>query len=157
MPFTLAICDLYHRDKYGFTAESSKNIHTHFIMYEYIDVEEFYDETNILITYMQDLWSLQHIQYANHEFLRNYQHYILTKKYNNIEIAETYILPGGEMVAILKTFWISIIQRCWRKTYQRRKYILQCRKMPTVLYYYEIHGKYPHFCNIWPKFGLGIK
>jgi len=157
MPFSLALCDLFHRDKYGFSDASSKNIHTQFIIYDFIDSEEFFDEYNMLITYMQDLWSLQYEQYRQHDYLRNYKHYILSKKYNNVEIVDAHKLPGGEMIAILKTFWIAIIQRCWKKIYHKRIRILQYRKMPTVLCYREMHGKWPTFCNVWPKFVLNVQ
>lgn len=35
-----------------------------------------------------------------------------------LEIAEVMILPSQHCVSILKTYWLSIIQRCWKKRMQ---------------------------------------
>ena len=86
----------------------------------------------------------------------NYSHYILTKKYNNTEIVEIQELAGGEYVGILKTFWIAIIQRRWRRIFNERKQVLQMRKMPTAILYRETHGKWPRHCSRWPLFTLNI-
>ena len=54
-----------------------------------------------------------------HPYIRNYND--INKNILNIQIAEKIILEGGECIAILKTFWIKIIQRTWKKVF--RKYL----------------------------------
>lgn len=47
-----------------------------------------------------------------------------------LELAECVYLPSGHCCAILKTFWIRIIQRKWKKVYrQRRQAILHWNKI----------------------------
>jgi len=153
----LAICDLYHPLKYGYTAASSRTITGQFLVYTLLDVEDFFDEHGIVEALEDILWRLQcNFGELSHPLIRNYNHYILCKKYNNVEIVESYELRNGELVAILKTFWISIIQRRWRHIFNERKRVLNIRKMPTSILYREIHGKWPKHCLTWPIFTLNI-
>ena len=153
----LAICDLYHPLKYGYTGASSRTITTQFLVYTLLDVYEFFDDRGIVESHEDNLWSLQcNFGELSHPLIRNYNHYILSKKYNNTEIVETFELQHGELVAVLKTFWISIIQRRWRRIFNERKYVLNIRKMPTAILYRETHGKWPPYCSRWPVFTLNI-
>ena len=155
--FKLAICDLFHPSKYGINENSSNNIMGQFLVFEFIDSDEFFDEPGIINTYEDNLWYIQCFYgKVTHPLIRNYNDYILSRKYNNIEIVETLELSGGEQVAIFKTFWISIIQRRWKYIMQKRNQVLYMRKTPTAILYREVHGKWPPYCNIWPIFTLNI-
>tara|TARA_Y100001958_G_scaffold157996_2_gene154587 strand:+ start:844 stop:1317 length:474 start_codon:yes stop_codon:yes gene_type:complete len=155
--FKLAICDLYHPLKYGNTENSSNNIMGQFLVIELMDSDEFFDEPGIINTYEDNLWYTQcYYGELTHPFIRNYNHYILSKKYNNTAIVETHELPGGELVAVFKTFWISIIQRRWKHIMQERRLVLHMRKMPSAILYRETHGKWPPYCSRWPLFMLNI-
>ena len=48
-------------------------------------------------------------------------------------------------LCVLKTFWLKIIQRCWKKIYKKRSEIMKQRKMLHHLRYREIHG---HWQNL---------
>jgi hypothetical protein len=53
-----------------------------------------------------------------------------------LQIAKKIILPtGGETICILKTFWIKIIQRKWKKIYKQRKQLFQ------NIYLRQVKGK----------------
>jgi hypothetical protein len=51
-------------------------------------------------------------------------------KFPTIEIAQPVVLePGGECVAIIKTFWIRLIQRRWKRVFaERRRRLAQLLK-----------------------------
>ena len=66
------------------------------------------------------------------------------------QIGETIILPGEEMVVILKTIWIRLIQRTWKKIYMRRKEILRKRCETQAIYERERSGKWPYDCKQMP-------
>ena len=155
--YNIAICDLYHPVKYGHTSSSSAYIDRHFMVYVILDTEEFFDEEEYIESQLTKLWVLNN-SFNNlvHPVIKTYNHYIFYKKYNNIEIVETYCLDGGESIAILKTFWISIIQRRWKKVFHERKRVLHIRSMPTSLLYREIHGTWPKLCSVYPLFKLNI-
>ena len=69
-----------------------------------------------------------------HPYIRNYNH--INKNILSIQIAKNIILKGGESVAILKTFWIKIIQRTWKKVFRKYlfdKYLRELRGYKILL------------------------
>ena len=86
-----------------------------------------------------------------HDFIRNYKTIISNKNYLTPQIMEIIILKGNEHVAILKTFWIRCLQRCWKRLVKKRTIILSLRKQPKIIKYKEVHGVYPTTCHIWPQ------
>lgn len=67
-----------------------------------------------------------------------------------LEIAECLYLPSYHCVSILKTHWLKLVQRTWKKIYRTRKVIIRVRSHPTILKYREIHGKWSNNCSIYP-------
>jgi len=63
---------------------------------------------------------------SEHPLLRNYSNIIKSFYYIQPHIVECVYLPspGGECVAILKTFWLRIIQRTWKRVYKQRMAML---------------------------------
>jgi hypothetical protein len=55
-----------------------------------------------------------------HPFIRNYNKIINSLNYIKPEIMKVLLLSTGETVAILKTFWIRIFQRTWRRKFAKR-------------------------------------
>jgi hypothetical protein len=88
--------------------------------------------------------------YHIHPFIRNYKHIIQRPTYIQPEIAQCIYLSGDECVAILKTFWIRIIQRTWKRVFQTRREILRKRMLPQNLRERETHGKWPMTCRYYP-------
>jgi len=63
----------------------------------------------------------------NHPTIRNYHNIIKHPNYIKAEIGQYIILPTQEAIAILKTFWLRIIQKKWKKVLQERKNIIKQR------------------------------
>jgi len=59
-----------------------------------------------------------------HSIIRNYHNIIKSFYYIQPHIVECVYLPGGECVAILKTFWLKIVQRTWKRVYKQRMAML---------------------------------
>ena len=61
-----------------------------------------------------------------HSVIRNYHNIVKSFYYIQPHIVECVYLPspGGECVAILKTFWLKIIQRTWKRVYKERMRLL---------------------------------
>ena len=73
-----------------------------------------------------------------------------TLKYR-LEIAECiYLEPLGHCVGIIKTFWIKIIQRTWKKIMKRRREVINIRKSLSSIRYRELNGRWPLNCNDIP-------
>ena len=51
---------------------------------------------------------------------------------------------------ILKTIWLRLIQRHWKKVYQERMKVIQLRKRWDTQRYFELRGKYPIGANYLP-------
>jgi hypothetical protein len=68
----------------------------------------------------------------------------------HLEIAECIYLPSQHCVSILKTFWIRLIQRVWKKIYKDRLIITRHRCSPNSIKYREIYGKWPSNCINYP-------
>ena len=142
-PCKLAICEVFHPVFHGQDENSSPGIQSQFLVYTFIELEDFYSgeylyEVNSLRRYRHAV-TLMHG--AEHPSIRNYQK--VARKYMRLEIVQADVLKGGEEVAYLKTFWLRLVQRRWRKIYQARKEILKKRSGIKVLQERQRTGKWP--------------
>ena len=80
------------------------------------------------------------------DIINNYSSNTLCK----LELAECLYLPSEHCVSILKTHWLKLIQRTWKKNYRERKLAIIRRCHPNALKYREIHGKWPNNCSNYP-------
>ena len=116
--------------------------YSHLDEYEEYDTDTDYDtdsedeyNINTLIKLNDEIKWLQQ-QYSNsfntlylenHPTIRNYHNIIKHPNYIKPEIGEYIILPTQEAIAILKTCWLRIIQKKWKKVYQEQKNIIKKR------------------------------
>ena len=68
----------------------------------------------------------------------------------SIDIMKLSILDDSTHVAILKTHWLRIVQRTWRKIYNERRIIMKKRMMPETRRLFEISGRYPQYASYMP-------
>ena len=131
-------------------------LNTHYLTYESnINVEDFYsdilsDDINILnnqLNINMNRYELNNNKELDHPCIRNYKKIVSKLNFTNLEIIETKVVnyPQDESneliyVSILKTFWLKILQRKWKKYYKKK---ISFMKNLKNLYYREIHGKYP--------------
>ena len=45
---------------------------------------------------------------------------------------------------VIKTFWLKIVQRKWKKVFAEKKKIIQQIKNPQWIRHFQIHGWFPH-------------
>ena len=86
-----------------------------------------------------------------HSIIRNYKQIVVQQNYIQLHIAKVIYLSGSECVAILKTYWLKIIQRTWKKIYKKRCIVIALRKSPSSLFYRERHSKWPDNCLYLPS------
>ena len=124
------------------------------------DEDEEDDDDDDIITNIQHIQQLYERNYAElveeteanankrvpHKLIRNYHNIINRVNYIKPEIAECFELPTGEYIAIIKTIWIKIIQRKWKKVYASRQNIIKIRSSPSSLYTRQTTGKWPDSC-----------
>jgi hypothetical protein len=74
--------------------------------------------------------------------------YVSDKK---MDIMNLNILEDGTYAVIIKTFWLRLIQRHWKKTFQQRKKVIRGRSNMNSLRIREITGKFPAGLNRVPS------
>jgi hypothetical protein len=153
--YYLMLCELHYPGRHGKTEDSDPNIETHYLVYDrisysHLDEYEEYDTdndsdnsdddsedeyNNVFIKLNSEIkWLREHysnslntLYLENHPTIRNYHNIIKNPNYIKAEIGEYVILPTQEAIAILKTFWLRIIQKKWKKVFQERKNIIKQR------------------------------
>jgi hypothetical protein len=88
--------------------------------------------------------------FETHPTIRNYRNIINNSNYIKPEIGEYIVLPTQEAVAILKTFWLRILQRKWKNVFKERLNIIKMRSNPICVYARQITGKWPPYCSHLP-------
>lgn len=72
----------------------------------------------------------------------------LDKVTSNIENTEYTFISNR---VVLKTIWLKLIQRHWKRVYAERQTIIETRKSLTAQTLYTITGKYPYGANQLPS------
>lgn len=90
-------------------------------------------------------------KYSYIHVLKYLYYYSLVRLYQpNVEIMKLYILNDGTYSVVLKSHWIRLIQRHWRKALQLRKQIMKKQMHLSSLYHREIYGRFPNGLNKLP-------
>jgi len=108
-------------EQFGRTETSSKGIENHWFVLTLLNSDEYRE--------MEDYKDF----YSNH-----------CNEKVSLEVVDYHCLPGREMVAVCKTYWLKLIQRKWKKVYAQRKDIEKKRASIKELQYREQHG---HWSN----------
>jgi len=144
--YYIGICELHNELIHGFDESSSPTIKGHYLLMQkfstyqkflnhaYDDIEDDVsdntDNSNIIDLYQYKylvLFRYTPFMQKSHEFIRNYHTIIQSLNYIQPHIVECVYLPepGGECIAIIKTFWLKIVQRTWKRIYKQRMAILK--------------------------------
>jgi hypothetical protein len=94
--------------------------------------------------------------FFNHPYknVNNYLYYygLIRVPNPNIQIMQLKIHTFNGMESynvIIKTYWLRLIQRHWKKIYKKRSSIIKQRIQPNNQQYKSIHGNYPlHISNL---------
>lgn len=134
--YNLVLCEQFNKETHGFDNDSDPNVvHHHLVMYS-----------------EKEVFSLQKTMKRMKKYIRLCsQDTPRREQIRKPEIAECIYLRGGECVAIIKTFWLKIIQRKWRSICIQRKIIINKRSQPQNIYYNQIYGKWPTDCRVFPS------
>jgi hypothetical protein len=81
--------------------------------------------------------------------IRNYNKIIKSPKYLQPEIFEK-VYVHDRCCAIIKTFWIKIVQRSWKRVFKERTRIRALRRSVKAILYWQMTGKWPEYCTYMP-------
>ena len=159
MVYHLVICEIFNELMHGYDETSDSTVLGNYLVidkidYSMSDCNEYIDDVIECHNkkYKQFIKNKEYKKYK-HPFIRNYNNIIERQNYIKMEIAQCIYLSGNECVAILKTFWIKIIQRKWKKVFKLRQECIERRKSIGNLMYRETTGKWNRSC-IMPPFRL---
>jgi hypothetical protein len=144
--YSLGICELYFKKIHGPWQQSSYgDATTNYLLYCTITADEF--STN---EYLNDITLIKnnYCTHLNNRILsseqnpniRNLFNIISRPNYIKLDIIEERYLDGGECVAIIKTCWLKILQKNWRKKYKKRQELVMFYKNPKNLFRRELLG-----------------
>lgn len=81
-----------------------------------------------------------HPRTAHHPDIRNFERILLHPRYSELQIVEVYDGPGEETLCVLKTFWIRILQRKWKRIFSERQRLIAYRSSVAVRRLIESSG-----------------
>jgi hypothetical protein len=150
MVYKQLLCELFHPLLHGYI----KNVSDPNVLGHYLVITSRVDELDEFLLEYRDsyefMFQTTEPKLLTHPLIRNYPAIAARFDYIKLEIGQMIELQGGERVAILKTFWIRIIQRAWKKVFRKRQQVLLKRCMLSSIKYREICGLWPQPCNHMP-------
>jgi hypothetical protein len=154
----LLIPEIYNRYFHGKTVDSDPNIEGQFLVLQsfYLNpssrMSDFFKYVNNLCKFYKKYYEKNYYDSSlSHKLLRNYNDIIKNPNYLNLQIGKIYYLKGDECVCVIKTVWLKVIQRSWKRVYKMRKLIRRMRCRPDSIMYRQISGKWPDNCNFMPS------
>jgi len=149
----LVICELYnpiiHYYDYTNNIQEWENICMHWLNIKTFSINTSKNKINKFIKLSNSNYKQYNL--LTHPFIRNYNKIISNKKYIQLHLAKNILLETGEIICIIKTYWLRIIQRTWKRIYKERQIIIQKRKNPSAIFYFQQNGKWPKDCCIFPS------
>ena len=117
----------------------------------YIGIHRYILYGNVLL-FLNAVSPNTYFRYAHTDVLRYLVNYSIIRAFKpKIDIIQLRILPDDTFTCVLKTHWLRLIQRHWKKVVAQRKKVILGRKNPTNRKMKEITGKYPYGLNNIPE------
>jgi len=134
--FCIALCELYNNKIHGTCPLGHYMVNCR---YKVLNMDWIYETSDFI-----------HIEYQllnsyDHDLCPNYREIVLREDYIKPEIVEC-ININGFCTAIIKTFWIKIIQRAWKNFLKKREEALKYRQNLSAIRYKEMNGLWPINC-----------
>jgi hypothetical protein len=167
--FNLVLCEIHYTPIHGKSKTSYKNIEGHYLLIDIFDgttgmaldtdeednIDSDSDSDNR--AHISDIQQLCSNEYTSlitrhfpHKTIRNYHNIISRLDYIKPEIGECIQLVTGEQIVIIKTIWLRIIQRKWKRVFAKRQLIIKYRSNPRSLTLRQLTGKWPEYCIHMP-------
>ena len=131
--YCMVLIELFHPLIHGIDEHSDPSISSHFLIHSCYHAGYLLENDAIVLplvplkemitTYIRSLQchqqQLDQVRYSFplHPIIRNYNYMLQSNYWHHPHIAKCIVLQGGEKVAILKTHWIRLIQRTWKRVY----------------------------------------
>jgi hypothetical protein len=145
--YNIVLCEIFNNLIHG---KSNSQVSSHYLnicTFKQLNMDAVEDMCNLYNEgYLERINQLSH-----HKFIRNYHNIITNPNYIKPEIGEKIYLPSGHCVCIIKTIWLKLIQRAWKKIYKNRIDIIKKRYTIHALRTRETTGEWPENCRYLPS------
>jgi hypothetical protein len=108
-----------------------------FFLFSFKTIEQYLNEFSIYLWSYSSNKINKHIDFTNNNL-----------KKSNVQIFQLIIQEDFTYSIIIKTHWIRLVQRYWRKIFNLRKKIILKRMTIHSQMYFQHNGKYPNGLNI---------
>ena len=146
--YNIVLCELYNSKLHGKT--NNNDVNNNYLLINRIKKLDMKFINSFTKALNKDYIERQQ-QIIPHKFIKNYENIITRPNYIKPEIGETITLQSGHIVCIIKTLWIKLIQRAWKRIFEKRKQIIKMRCQVRSLKYREITGYWPENCRYFPS------
>jgi len=133
---------------YNSKVHGSAECDGHYLVYSALMQTNYY--TRRVIHNITEMNAFYSNRARSHRFIRNYKVITNSPFVCAPQIAECVYLPSGEHVAIIKTMYIRIIQRAWKKVYAMRVRASMSKLHPTNILHRLARGTWPESCTNLP-------
>lgn len=133
---------------YNSKVHGSPECDGHYLVYSALMQTNYY--TRRVLHNIKEMNAFYSNRVRNHRFIRNYKVITNSQTVCSPQIAECIYLPGGEHVAIIKTMYIRLIQRAWKKVYAMRVSAAMKKLHPTNILHRLARGTWPECCTNLP-------
>lgn len=154
--YNLLVSEIFNKNIHGMTRESDPNINGQFIVIEKFKINKntqinyLFEKINKHCKWVNGFYN-KHFEKLGDNYITNYRNIIKNSNYIKPEIGEVYYLRGDECVCVIKTFWLKIIQRTWKKIFKIRQQMIKRRFRPDSIFHKQITGKWPEDCIYMPS------
>lgn len=170
--YAIARCELHSSKRHGHMNTKADDVTgTYIICMESLPCDDVWDYcesklwmdavhyvmSSVTVDTMLTHWNREERVCRNNweNFCNKMTPYINDPYYKNINIVKKVFLndDDGHMwtTTIIKTFWLKLIQRKWKKICVARKRIMQQRMSPNNLFYRQLNGHWPREINHLPS------
>ena len=105
------------------------------------NIQRVYRNTN-LINELRYMRRNNVITNVYHPTIRNYSNIICKRDYRNAQIVQRIRGPGTYSSAVIKTYYLRILQRKWKRIYAEKQRLIALRKNPRAIRFRELHGRW---------------
>ena len=137
--YTIVLCELYNSKIHGATQVTSE-VHGHYMV-----ISKFSNVSDPDLAQTATFYNRSYKKKINgispHETIRNYKSIVTRDAYVKPEIGQCLYLDSGEYVCILKTHWLRLIQRNWKRVYLKRQEMIKKCANPKAILERQVSGK----------------
>jgi len=167
--FKLGFVELYWPKIHGTLEKKDEFIHYHYIVTELFSTrgshslkDSFYNKRQIEaipLFYTNNYKKYTEMQNNNwpvvskypNSYISNFECIVSENNYFQYHIVKPYLLDSYHSIAVIKTYFIRIIQRVWKKFYNKRKIFYNERNKLSNIHFKNTHGEWPESCRIIPS------